>query len=451
MFVVVPVWSCENATPCSHFKKKDLLKMFIRIAIFLLLKPAMGSTIPCPGVDDPNTFKNTPLSERPNLAKILQNGYMPSLNQATLPTTTPPGNPIQLSEGFITNRPFRTIDASLCHPTLVNPPDEFIRCVHSSSTSFESTNSRTFSTLLVEQVLLESTVEDESNYPTSDSFYNPSFAIWKENITAYLQSEFNCTDWGYLKMFLSSYSCAVSTLCQKLDQEFLDDLAALPISRLESGGENVNLYHDFTQKWGYGTVDRFKLGSANLELRSSVAGDDDGTILYMGRAGGRENLTNGDGYEYTAEECHDPEPVLLNYQRWDEFLQDNDFFFRLIAENDIANRTEIQDNFGQYYLFNSSDVFSQVYDQTNLTDTTCKTTESTAAPTSTSEPSSTSPSYSPAPSELTMAPVASMPPTEPSISPSGAPTEDESSTRQIAHLPLLGVGVVIVVFLVTLG
>jgi hypothetical protein len=220
---------------------------------------------------------------------------------------------------------------------------------------------------------------------------------------------------------------------------------------LVSGGEHVKPYHDFTQKWGYGTVDRFKLGSANLELRSSVAGDDDGTILYMGRAGGRENLTNGDGNQYTTEECHDPEPVLLHYQRWDEFLQDDDFYFRLIAENDISNRIEIQDNFWRYYLFNYSSVLSQVGDQANFTDTTsCKTTESTAAPTSTSEPSSTSSSYSsisPAPSE------ASTPPTESRISPSGAPTEDESSTRQTTHLSLLGVGVgvIAVVFLVTLG
>lgn len=344
--------------------------------IALLLGGTRGATIPCPGVTDPSTFSSVPLSERPKLAKILQNGYMQSLNQATLPTTIPPGNPVEVSEGFV-NRPFRTINASLCHPGFVTPPNEFIRCGRSSSAGFESTNSRTFATLIKEQILLEATVEDELLYPATGSFYNSSYNAWKENVTAFLGSTFNCTEWGYLRISVTSYSCIANTVCQELNPEFVADLASLPTTN------DLEPYRAFSEKWGHGMVEGFKLGAASLELGSSVENGTD-TRLYMGRAGGRGSLT--DTSVYTAEDCEDPEPVKLSYQRWEQFL-DDDLYFEFVADEDLPNRSEIRDNFKQLFFTSFSGILTQARDR-NLTETECKVIAS-VDPTSepTSEPS----------------------------------------------------------------
>lgn len=348
---------------------------------FLLLVPMRGQTIPCPGITNASSFQNIPLAERTVLSKILQHGYKPSLRQLVLPGTILPGNHARLEEGFV-DRPFRSISKENCHPILTT--NEFIRCVPSSNSFFESANSRNLGTLLKEQLMMEAASTYEENHPMTPSLYNPSWDDWKNATESFLVDEFDCHEWGYLRSYATTHSCIVNDYCQSLDPEFLEDLQALPVS-----GDDLDRYRDFTEKWGYGTVTNFRLGVDGLEVRSSSAANDaSNRTLWMGYVGGAgwKELKEGNfsASLYTEQDCQDPQPSQLRYQRWDQYLIDGfDWGLDLggIAYPDVANRTAIRQNFWQLFLEDFSDVTAQVRDLEEFQSVECPTYSPSSTPT----------------------------------------------------------------------
>merc|ERR1712176_1477643 len=107
-----------------------------------------------------------------------------------------------------------------------------------------------------------------------------------------------------------SSGCGVSLEdCHTLDDEFLSDLAVLPVGEAAS----LEPYQAFVDKWGHGTVSTFEFGVHELYVSLS---DDNDQILYMGRAGGSGNKSTG--YYYTEDECLDPAPSRISVKAWDE-------------------------------------------------------------------------------------------------------------------------------------
>ena len=366
-----------------------------------------SSTVPCPGFES-EPFHNKPLSERPELAKILQNGFQMSLQQAALPSLASPGNRVTLHSAFV-DRPFRTVSADYCWAPLMSNPDEFIRCTKSGSASFESSGTAGFPTLVTEQGILQVGLSSDMAYPRIlESPFRDDWTAWRESVQQTFASEFECTDWGYLRMTLKDYSCVVTTLCQEFDSEFLADLNELPSEPIPFGNTTgLESYRSFVEKWGSGAVNRFRLGGASLQVTTNQP-DGPNTTVYMGYVGGRgihEIMeSNLNASIYTDEDCQDPEPVEVNYMRWDEFL--NDFqtanyldkinrWKMIYNQSDsedalVPERSTVAQNFFQLAL-QESQAFSQyLYDTPELFSPSC--VESSFTPTG---PSSVPPSTAP--------------------------------------------------------
>lgn len=385
----------------------------------IVVEATGSSTIPCPGVDNASNFSDIPLSQRPKLERILQHGFQPRLLTATLPSQQKQP-PVSTYQGFA-DRPFRTLltDNQQCRYS----SNEAIRCVRSTMASFSSGPG----IFAEKQVLLElGSSYDIGNVLITDNMVNSSsYATWADKVQTFFGT--NLTEcWSYSSSWLvgRTHSCSVAVSdCQMIDPEFKTDLASLPVEpRGNTIGVDLSQYQAFVDKWGHGTVDRFAFGF--LEWQISLQTDQnradlnvqDRPTLYMGRAGGTGNYTNGD--YYTKDECNDPAPINLRYRSWDLILKD---MFRWDNDPTILalDLDAIGDNFlalrRTYPL-----LFQQLRDQ-GLTNINCPTTQTespiTLSPTGppsdnpstymTQPPSSRGGSSSPSPSlrAFTLAPT----------------------------------------------
>jgi len=355
---------------------------------------AAAASIPCEGVTDPTTFNNIPLKQRPKLAKILQHGYRIDLQEATIPSFESPGNSVRLDTAFV-DRPFRMIDVEHCDERFVTVPDRYMMCARQTSNYFSQSESMSLAGVLEKQLLLQASVETELTYPRSAGFLDVdgdafSYAVdWYKTTVNALQQQFNCDDWVTFENYIQQFSCNYLEPCQKLDPEFIDDLKSLPTEDSILAGQPVSTsnadfnvappllneviaapYRAFMDKWGHGSVEGFRLGRATVTLRStdpdpSPAASDRST-LYMGYLGGSgSDFASGnlDAPIYSDEECRDPEPIKLRYNRWNEFLS-KDFYFNLVLPEDqqLNKRDELIEQFRWLYLLGgySRGIYQQI-------------------------------------------------------------------------------------------
>lgn len=385
-------------TPISQF--------IVTMAIGILHRSIALSAIPCPGIDIPsNEFVTLPLYERPNLERVLRNGFFPQYNLATKPTTQAPGNPIQVSEGFV-DRPFRQLNESFCPEwaTFKMP----LVCSSTSRASFGPAAFGTFNAMLAEQVKFEASVRSSSFW--TEDFYNPSYEDWAATVEDFLTED--CGEEvmsGMTYRRLKTFSCSVIPECQQYSPDFIQDIAALPIDG------TLDPYRTFVEKWGYGAVEHFGFGAHDLRLISQSPGNNPARILYMGRGGGMNKNFSGD--LYTEEDCSDPAPIDLKYRYWYQILLEDDFFSE---EANITDLEGIRRQFLQLTISYDS-VYSQATDR-NFTDLPeCPSTTSTPTKNSaTAEPSDSSSSAMPSVQ-------ATITPSQPSSWSSDAPSYVRSS------------------------
>lgn len=378
------------------------------------------STIPCPGFIDPSNFTDVPLSERPNLDRILRNGFDLSLNPVGLPTTTLPGNPIEVHKGFI-DRPFRTLDAPFCSEFDINA----IQCGISSSADLRPNIPWSYRGFVEDQALFQVATRDVLTYPTTNPAF-PDYTEWESTVTAFLQSEPDCGEPVYTRNTFTSFSCTVAApLCQVLDPEFVADVVALPIN-MTSDGE-IALYQAFNNKWGYGSVEGVRFGAGDMQVKMS---NPIGPTLVVGRAGGMGDLTDlAPGEYYTNEDCQDPAPVDVDYQLWHQLFND-----RFFGDTDIPDLDARQFNF--LLLFLSYPTLSEQA-QSTFTEPECiSPSETTAVPSlaPTRGPTlapTTSPTMTPAavPSSAPTRGPTLAPTTSPTMTPAAAVTAPPSSLR----------------------
>jgi hypothetical protein len=378
-------------------------------------------------VTDPSTFTSIPLSGRPKLAKILQHGYQPAKNVATLPSYESP-NPVNLHQGF-SDRPFRILDTNACRFAT-----EYLSCQRRGAASIVVGPSG-FST---KQVLLELGTNNEFGAPRADVLLDSSsYQLWADQVRDFFEQytpNDSCQEDSSFWQLFTSYSCSIATTdCQVLDPEFLQDLKGLPID----DDMVLDAYQDFVDKWGHGSVESFSFGV--MEWKVQLPLQDSIPTLYMGRAGGNGNITAGE--YYTADECQDPAPVTPDYQPWDQVLGD---LFMYEDENEdedaefLSNLDAIAANFQtlrRSYPFLSQQVRDQglTYVNCPLLDTpptaTPSVAESSADPADTS---TTTPTQAPTTTTLwgtTTAPSTTTAEEEvPTASPSSTTTINEPGT-----------------------
>jgi len=290
--------------------------MFFLLLAASLPTIAMADTIPCPGYNNPSNFSDVPLTQRPTLARILQHGYHGQGFQALLPSLTEPTPSVSSSntiDQLFATRPYRTLDNSQCRFA-----SEMIYCVRSAAFTVVVGPS---GNLVEDQVLLQLGQRyDDFDLPLAQDMLEPSsFAAWTEQVQDFFNVTGNETDVcrQSTSMFYDgrSHSCAAALSdCATIDPEFKQDLASLPTN---DNASSLADYQAFVDKWGQGTVESFKFGT--LEWQLYWEGEQEPT-LYMGRAGGTANFSQGD--YYTEEECTDPLPVELGYTPWEKALDE---------------------------------------------------------------------------------------------------------------------------------
>ena len=391
-------------------------------------------TLPCPGFES-EPFHNKPLSERPEFAKILQNGYRLAGQSPAPPTRTSPGNRVQLHTAFV-QRPFRSLAAEHCVSPIVSNAAEYIGCTAVGATSFESSATASFPILVTEQAILQAALQSDLNYPrlTQGPFENSHWtADWSTAISDLLDTEFQCTDWSYLRITTQDYSCAVTTWCQEFEPEFLDNLNALPSAPWDE--TTAVAYRAFVTKWGHGAVNKFRLGGASLRVQSNQA-DGATTTVYMGYVGGAgiHDIMEGqlNASVYTDQDCADPEPVQVTYLLWNQFLNDFQTRHYLDTYNGIRqyynltdtdaplvpNRSAIADNFFQLFLQEGLGLSSHLYDYPALLEPACESESPTTLP-STEAPTTSAPTTTMTPTHLR------------TLSPTAAPTEEATTETTI--------------------
>uniref|UniRef100_A0A7S3P843 Phospholipase B-like n=1 Tax=Amphora coffeiformis TaxID=265554 RepID=A0A7S3P843_9STRA len=289
-----------------------MVKYPIFATALLATTSVIGSTIPCPGYEDPSNFTDIALSKRPILAKILQHGFEPSLLRATPPNREQHA-PVSTAQGFV-DRPFRRLlPQEECRWSGFGP----IRCVRSTQASFGSGPTAIFSE---KQIMLEM-ASGYSEIRTDNMIDAASYATWAQNVYNFWDDHnVTCQEESNLWKMGRSYSCvAEQSLCNELDTDFKADLLALP-TNVSDDTSLLADYQAFVDKWGHGTVDKFNFGFMEWEVILPDTNLDESPRLYMGRAGGTGNIS--DGEYYTAEECLDPVPAELSYQYWHQVLRD---------------------------------------------------------------------------------------------------------------------------------
>merc|ERR1712176_324122 len=133
------------------------------------------------------------------------------------------------------------------------------------------------------------------SFEINPAFNHSYYSMWAQEVQSYLPPD-QCREesslWTNSKSMwtrLISSGCSVSLYdCHTLDDEFLLDLAVLPVGEAAS----LEPYQAFVDKWGHGTVESFKFGVLEWEVILSNDNWRDQKI-YMGRAGGSGNTSNG--------------------------------------------------------------------------------------------------------------------------------------------------------------
>ena len=292
----------------TPFSSSSTRRLSLAMVVSLQSLATASTTIPCPGVDNPANFSAIPLSARPNLERILQNGYQPNRLEVKPPSLEAPGPQVDTYQAFV-DRPFRTLSQDSCRWE----GQEIVRCARSGSSSFGPAPS----SLALSQFNLAMGAPWE--YPSAKNLINEqSFHSWAEHVQEFFEVGVNddeCRQQGTAWLYNQAYSCVVAlTDCQTIDPEFKADLAVLP-----TDSDDLSAYQAFVEKWGQGTVGNFGFGT--VEFRAGrIDIPDPRPILYLGRAGGTGNTTIDE--LYTEEECQDPAPINVNYQPWDEILED---------------------------------------------------------------------------------------------------------------------------------